>query len=71
MLNCIVDPVLLREMVLSIPLHMQNINVFPDNLKFKQCSHLQLPSTGRDKKWLQPNSLVIKKVSYWSFVHGI
>jgi hypothetical protein len=51
------DPVLLREMILSIPLHMQNIHVFPNNTKFKQCSHLQLP-TGRDKKWLEPGSLV-------------
>jgi len=51
----------LREMMLSIPMHMQNLHVFPDNESFVQCSHLALPQTGRDKKWLQPGSLVSTK----------
>jgi hypothetical protein len=52
------DPIMLREMILSIVMHMQNVHVFPENTRFKQCSHLELPATGRDKKWLEPNSLV-------------
>lgn len=47
--------------MLSIPMHMQNLHVFPDNESFVQCSHLALPQTGRDKKWLQPGSLVSTK----------
>jgi hypothetical protein len=43
---------------MSIPMHMQNLHVFPENVRFVQCSHLELPQTGRDKKWLQPDSLV-------------
>jgi hypothetical protein len=45
-------------MILSIPQHMQGIHVFPENEKFKECSHLALPQTGRNKKWLKPGSMV-------------
>jgi hypothetical protein len=52
------DAVRLREMILSIPQHMSNSHQFPENSSFKECSHLQLPQTGRDKKWLKPDSMV-------------
>lgn len=29
------DTLTLREMILSIPLHIQNIHVFPDNINYK------------------------------------
>jgi hypothetical protein len=52
------DAVRLREMILSIPQHMSNSHQFPENSSFKESSHLQLPQTGRDKKWLKPDSMV-------------
>jgi hypothetical protein len=39
LLSCVGDVELLKEMIESIPLHMQNVHQFPNNKKFKVSSH--------------------------------
>ena len=47
---------LLEEKILSIPEHITNNHMFPDNTEHKMCNHPIL--TGRSKKWLGKESLV-------------
>jgi hypothetical protein len=51
----------LREMVLSIPQHISNVHVFPQNTLYKQCAHPELPAE-RTKPWLRPGSLSMRKL---------
>ena len=53
---------LLREMILSIILHVQGVHVFPQNRYFRRCAHGDLP-TDRDKPFLKPGSLSLKKLT--------
>jgi hypothetical protein len=48
------DTLTLREMILSIPQHLQNIHHFPDNVNYKVC--LVLPSM--DVCWLNVKKIV-------------
>ena len=51
------DPLLLKEMLLSIPDHMSNVHTFSENSCYTACPHG--PLTGdRGKAWLPPDSLV-------------
>jgi solute carrier family 8 (sodium/calcium exchanger) len=59
--ECKGNPDLLREMILSIPLHVRGVHVFPENRLFKKCMHGDLP-TDRDKPWLKEGSLSMKKL---------
>jgi hypothetical protein len=59
--HCNGDPVLLREMILSIPKHTANIHTFPENKIFKRCLHDDLP-TERSKPWLKEGSLSTRKL---------
>jgi hypothetical protein len=52
---------LLLEMILSIPLHVRGVHIFPQNQYFKRCLHGDLP-TERDKPWLKEGSLSMKKL---------
>jgi hypothetical protein len=47
---------MLREIILSIPLHCAGVHSFPDNVHFKQCAHGPLPSE-RTKPWLKVECL--------------
>jgi len=59
--NCKGDPLLLREMILSIPGHVSGVHHFPDNKLYKRCLHPELPSV-RSKPWLKEGSLSMKKL---------
>ena len=50
----------LREKILSIPQHLTNNHVFPNNKKHLKCSHGDLSKEDRNKPWLQDNSKVFK-----------
>jgi hypothetical protein len=47
---------MLKEKILSIPLHCSNIHVFPGNKEHMACSHG--PLGDRTKAWLKPDSKV-------------
>lgn len=64
---CKGNALLLREMVLSIPKHVSNVHEFPDNKLFKRCQHEEL-SGERNKPWLKPGSLSMKKLV--AAIHG-
>jgi hypothetical protein len=53
---CKGDPLLLREMILSIPKHTSRVQEFPENKLFKRCLHGEL-GDDRSKPWLKPRSL--------------
>ena len=53
---------LLEEMILSIPEHISNNHKFPHNTVLKACSHGNLSAKDREKAWLHPDSLSVKKV---------
>jgi hypothetical protein len=59
--NCHGNADLLREMILSIPLHICGIHSFPENHLFSRCLHGDLPSD-RTKPWLREGTLSHKKV---------
>jgi hypothetical protein len=59
--SCKGDPVLLREMILSIPKHISGVHEFPENKVFKRCLHGDL-GDDRSKPWLKPGSLSMKKL---------
>ena len=48
---------MLREKLGSIPEHLSNSHVFPDNTEHKKCCH-GLVDGERDKAWMAPDSLV-------------
>jgi hypothetical protein len=52
---------MLREIILSIPLHCAGVHSFPDNIHFKQCAHGPL-SSEREKPWLKVGSEPYKKL---------
>ena len=47
---------MLKEKVLSIPLHLCNVHVFPNNKYHKACAHKELGA--HSKAWLSPDSKV-------------
>ena len=49
---------LLREKILSIPLHLADLHSFPNNKQHKQCSHGDLTGSERDKPWCVEGSQV-------------
>ena len=59
---CKGDPLLLREMILSIPKHISGVHEFPENKLFKRCLHGEL-GEDRSKPWLKPGSLSMKKLN--------
>jgi hypothetical protein len=59
--ECKGDANLLREMILSIPLHVSGVHHFPQNMLFQRCLHGDL-STERTKPWLKEGSLSMKKL---------
>jgi hypothetical protein len=59
---CKGDPLLLREMILSIPKHISGVHEFPENKLFKRCLHGEL-GDDRSKPWLKPGSLSMKKLN--------
>jgi len=59
--NCQGNPLLLREMILSIPRHVSGVHNFPENQLFKKCLHAELDSE-RDKPWLREGSPSMKKL---------
>jgi hypothetical protein len=61
MAECKGDAELLQEMILSIPKHCSGVHIFPENKKFKQCLHGDLPAD-RSKHWIKENSLSMKKL---------
>ena len=57
---------MLREKLGSIPEHLSNSHVFPDNTEHKKCCH-GLVDGERDKAWMAPDSLVNNFVLiFWS-----
>ena len=50
---------LLREKILSIPLHLADLHSFPNNEQHKQCSHGDLTGSERHKPWCAEGSQVI------------
>jgi hypothetical protein len=48
-------------MILSIPKHISGVHEFPENKLFKRCLHGELPED-RNKPWLKPGSLSMKKL---------
>jgi len=52
---------MLREIILSIPLHCAGVHEFPNNSFFKKCAHGPLPE-GRAKPYLKVGSLPYKKL---------
>ena len=56
--NSLGDVESLREKILSIPQHLTNNHVFPNNKKHLKCSHGDLSQEDRNKPWLQDNSKV-------------
>jgi transposase-like protein len=59
--ECKGDADLLREMILSIPLHVSGVHFFPQNRLFQRCLHGDL-STERAKPWLKAGSLSMRKL---------
>jgi hypothetical protein len=59
MSECKGDARLLREMVLSIPLHCSGIHIFTENMHFKQCLHGELED---NKHWIPKDSLPMRKL---------
>lgn len=65
--SCKGNPLLLREMILSIPRHVGGVHSFPENKMFKRCLHGELPAR-RSKPWLKDGSLSMKKLV--QAIHG-
>ena len=51
--ECQGDPVLLEELLMSIPEHISNNHVFAENKVYTKCTHDFI-----NRAWLDPNSLV-------------
>ena len=49
---------LLREKILSIPLHLSDHHSFPNNEQHKQCSHGDLAGSERARPWCAEGSQV-------------
>ena len=56
-INFLGNEAMLREKLLSIPLHMCNLHTFEKNDHHRKCTHGDL-GEDRDKPWLTMNSLV-------------
>jgi hypothetical protein len=59
---CKGDPLLLCEMILSIPKHINWVHEFQENKLFNRCLHGEL-GDDRSKPWLKPGSLIMKKLN--------
>jgi hypothetical protein len=68
--ECNGNPELLEEMLLSIPHHLANVHVFPENKLFTRCLHGDL-DPDRDKPWLKVKSSFSSMDSLMRFMTSV